>query len=228
MQSRDQLILDHIGRYRLSLRPVLDHLFFTGDSSGCGNVLNRLMRDNYIRAREGLPKRRRYYQLTRRGAEGRVPLDRCRLLRGQTLRSCLGILWFCCMTDGARRRLEIHELERIFDPPPTGPHCGERGQVNRIYRVRVVGTKTRPNTLVQSLRQLIREAHATPKLGAWLQNRNYGFAVLAERKERVEQLGRVINRARLNEHAHILTAEVPGAQNLARSLALWKKNNSRP
>ena len=131
------------------------------------------------------------------------------------------------MIDCARRRLESHELARFFTQAPTGAHCGERGKVNRIYRVRVVGPKTRPNTLIQSLRELIRKAHETPKLAAWLHNRNYGFAILAERKERIEQLGRAIRRAHLDEHAQILIEEVPGPESLSRSIALWQRNNSR-
>ena len=87
MEPRDAKILNHIGRYRLTLRPVLDRNFFSTDSSGCGNVLARLIRRGYIQPRIGLPKRRRYYQLTSRGAEGRVAVARTRILRGQTTRN---------------------------------------------------------------------------------------------------------------------------------------------
>ena len=106
MQERDEKILDHIGRYRLTLRPVLDCLFFADDSSGCGNVLTRLIQQGYVQARQVLPRRRCYYQLTRMGAAGRVPESRTRPLHGQALRTWLGILWFCFMEERRRRLLE--------------------------------------------------------------------------------------------------------------------------
>jgi len=202
----------------------MDHSFFGGDSSGCGIVLNRLMRDGYVRARDGLPKRRRYYQLTRRGAEGRVSLDRTRPLRGQTLRGCLGILWFCCMMGCARHRLEKHELERVFDPPPTGPHCIERGSTNRIFRCRVVSTKTRADALMKALRIQIEAATSGPKMKAWLRSKNYSLAILAEQL-RVRELERAVGRSGLRGFAHIIVVGVPSPQDLAKVISSWRKSS---
>ena len=114
LQPRDQKILDHIGRYRMTLRPVLDRLFFADESSGCGNVLKRLIDAGLVTARDGLPSKRRYYQLTAKGAEGRVPLGRTKPMRAQSLRSAIAILWFCTMGDSPRTRIESWELRDIL------------------------------------------------------------------------------------------------------------------
>ena len=49
-REREDNILDHIGRYRITLRAVLERLFFEGAS--CNNVVQRLVRQGKIRARE--------------------------------------------------------------------------------------------------------------------------------------------------------------------------------
>ena len=41
MDKRDELILDHIGRYTISIRRIIEDLFFEGGS--CGNALDRLV-----------------------------------------------------------------------------------------------------------------------------------------------------------------------------------------
>ncbi len=224
MPERDERILNHIGRYRMTLRPVLDHVFFERESSGCGNVINNLIRKGLVRSRSGLPNRRNYYQLTRAGAEGRVPLDRTRDQRGQTLRTNLGVLWYCCMLNRPRRRLEKHELAKVFEPPPTGPHCIERGEVNRIYRCRVVGTKTRVDALMKAIRIRIDAANDHPKLKNWIESENYAFVLLVEQL-RVQQLEQALHQSRLRELARIVVARVPSPQDLSTVTASWQKRS---
>ncbi len=222
MEDRDGKILDHIGRYRLTLRPVLDRLFFAQDSSGCGNVLARLIAQGYVQARQVLPRRRCYYQLTKLGAAGRVPESRARPLRGQALRTWLGVLWFCCMQGGKRRLLELAELSQALPGPPPGIHVVEAGEGYRVFHVRVVGLRAKTGYVVRQVLQDMKVAMQQPKLAAWVRNRDYGFAVLAERP-RVTPILDLVRRNRLDEHARVTVVPVPGPHSLQKELSLCSK-----
>lgn len=213
--ERDDQILAHIGRYRLTVRPVLDRLFFAADSSGCGNVLVRLMRAGFVRSRP-LAGRQCYYQLTEKGAAGRVPDGRSREIRGQALRADLSILWFCCMQTTRRQRLEQEETARLFSELRRVPHAIEPGATNRLFRLRVVGPRTRPGQIVREIRRHVFAAGQAEdgRLAAWIQSRFYAFAVLAERAERIKAIRQAAQRAGLDGIARVDVIEVPDRHQL--------------
>ena len=218
MGPKDDEILRHIGRYRLSIRPVMDRVFFPDVASGCRNAIDRLHQQGLVRSRR-LVGPHRYYQLTPRGAEGRVSVYRTEPLRAQAIQNSLGVLWFCFMSERLRRRLETLELAGTFEDPPGGLHCTEAGDEPCLYRVRVLSRKTRVATLLPDLREYIRKAGEKPssKLAVWLRSRHYGFAVLAERG-RIEQVNMAIDRTRLGAYARIIVEEVPGPQSIGETL----------
>lgn len=222
MQDRDERILEHVARYRLTLRPVLDRLFFADDSSGCGNVLKRLIEQGYLQPRHVLPRRRCYYQLTRLGAMGRAPESRTRPLRGQALRTWLGVLWFCCVEEGQRRVLEPWELAGVLAKPPQGIHVAEAKNKYRLFRVRVIGLRAKTGYVIRRLRRDITTAMQDPTLAGWVRNGDYAFAILAERT-RIPQIRDRLRREQLNEHAHITVLCVPGPHSLQKELSTcWR------
>lgn len=219
LQPRDEKVLDHIGRYRITLRPVLDQVFFASESSGSGNILQRLMRGGYVTAREGLPGRRRYYQLTAKGAEGRVSLERTKPIRAQALRSLIAVLWFCHMLQTRAHRLEKWELREAFeeqDPPP-GTHCAVPGNALTVYRVQVPGTRTKPAAIISALKENLQDSFKCPLLKHWIKDRRYGFAILAE-SERASELRSAVNKHQITKYAPILVESVPSPQTLARAI----------
>jgi hypothetical protein len=218
LQARDQKILDHIARYRITLRPVLDHVFFHTESSGSGNVLQRLLKGGYITARDGLPGKRRYYQLTAKGAAGRVSIERTKPIRAQALRSHIAILWFCTMGEARRLRLETWELRDLLkEHAPEGRHCAVPGSPLRLFRVQVPGTRTRPPAVISALKDNIQESHRNPLLKLWMKDSLYGFAILAE-AERAAELRSAAAQHKLHRYAPILVESVPSPQTLARAI----------
>ncbi len=218
LQPRDEKMLDHIGRYRVTLRPVLDHLFFCDESSGCGNVIKRLLASGYITAREGLPAKRRYYQLTAVGAEGRVPLGRTKPMRAQSLRSALAILWFCAMNETPRLRLETWELRDILDADlPAGKHCAQPGDPLKLFRVQIPSGRTKTAGVINALKDHLEESFTHAVIKRWAKDRRYGFAILAE-AERVPELRAAVAKHGLNRYASILVEPVPSPQTLTRAL----------
>lgn len=218
LQDRDERILDHIARYRLTLRPVLDHVFFDPGSTGAGNVLQRLLGAGLIVARDGLPGRRRYYQLTAKGAAGRVSQERTKPMRAQALRSALAVLWFCHMLETRRRKIEKWELRDLLDgDPPPGTHCIEGRESPRLLRVQAPGPRTKPAAIVAGCKENIADARRHPIMKFWLKERRYGLAVLCEH-ERAAEIRSAIARHKLGQQAAITVEAVPGPHTLARAI----------
>src|SRR3972149_107866 len=95
MEDRDLSILRHVGLYRITLRPVLERLFFAGGSWGA--VLQRLRSDGWLQAGK-FPRNVSYYQLTPKAAAYlALPLSRATPFGAQALHKHLAILWFCWM-----------------------------------------------------------------------------------------------------------------------------------
>ncbi len=201
--DRDERILRHIGLYRITLRPVLSRLFFDGGNPG--NVIQRLVAEGRIQARAGLPNRLSYYQLTVAEARARgLPEARARPPRGQALPAHLGTLWFCCVEGQGRTRLEHNELRQLFGNRfPNGPHCIEGGSVPKIVRVHTITPRASLSTAVRMLGRRIERFRESTVLGAWVRNRQYCIAILADEPGRVERLRRSLHERGLNRRAEI-------------------------
>jgi hypothetical protein len=209
MPSRDDDMLDHIGLYRISLRSVLERLFF--DGGNCGNVIQRLIKQRRIQSMAGLPGSLAYYQLTLGEARRRnVPQDRGRAFGPGALATHLAILWFCCVTSSPRRRLEGAELRDLFGRIPSGcPHVGQGGSKPCVYRVHVVSSRTRPADIIKRLRVEIDNATRDPRLHPWIAGERYAFAVLTDTQARADALDRAIRRAELDRRARVHCQKVP-------------------
>jgi len=209
MPSRDDDILDHIGLYRISLRFVIERLFFEG--MNCGNVIQRLIKQKRVLSMAGLPGSLAYYQLTLGEARRRnLPQDRGRAFGPRALATHLAILWFCSVTQVPRRRLEAAELRDLFDRVPSGcPHVGQGGPKPRVYRVYVVSSGTRIADVIKRLRSEIGSTLRKPPLGAWTAGGRYVFALLTDAAPRAEALARAVERAELHQRAQILCDGVP-------------------
>lgn len=216
MSERDDRILTHIGLYQISLRCVIEEVFFEGGN--CGNVLQRLIEAKRLQAREGLPGRLSYYQLTRTEAPRYgFPESRARALQNQALHTSLAVLWFCNMAESKRHRLEQSEVERIFpEKAPVAIHCIERsGESHRLFRVKVTDPATEDTTLVRSLRKLVSETAALPGLRLWMETGRYAFAILTETKTRAERIQQVIAADEfLSSSAQFLVETAPGVRTL--------------
>ena len=220
MSDRDDQILAHIGLYQLSLRCVLESQFFEGGN--CGNVMQRLVTDQKVQRRDGLPGRLVYYQLTRAEAKRReLPESRARALQNQALHSALAVLWFCSFGDRPRHRLEVSEVTQVLsDQLPTAIHCIERGsEQHRILRMKVVDPESDDRTLLRSLRRTIHQTIEVPGLRPWIQTGRYAFAVLTETAARVERIRKVIQSDEtLSSLATFVVEQAPGVRTLSQAI----------
>ncbi len=185
MEKRDLAILRHVGLYRITLRPVLERVIFEGRS--CGAVLQRLRSEGLLQVGK-FPRNVSYYQLTPKAAALlALPVSRATPFGAQALHTHLGILWFCCMGQARRYRLEPDKLARLF-PKQTlpGDHCidEEKQDKPRIYRIYVPDAHAAMRNVIREIRTNFRESTAIRELDKWVEGHRYAFAILVETPER--------------------------------------------
>lgn len=223
MEPRDRKILQHIGLYRISLRPVLERLFFDGRSSG--NVVQRLRDAGHI-ALAKLPGRVSYYRLSGKGAELlQLPRSRAVAFGAQALQTHLALLWFCCMGDGRRFRTNAEELSKLFpEDPPKGDHCAEPGERIRLYQVYVPGPDTPVRRIIREVRKRFYAARLDTQLSRWIDGRLYSFAILVDSDERRKAVRAALKKAPENEEpliaqAYFRVEAVPGVRTIKDAFA---------
>jgi len=195
--ARDDEVLKHIGLYRVSLRAVIEDLYFDGRT--CDHVIQRLLDEGRISAFSGLPGSLSYYQLTLSEARRRLlPDDRTRPHKPAALRRALAVLWYCCTAQQRRLRLERHQLGTLFGRGGGfgRPHVAELASDNssRVYRVFAPGDGALDGRLVKTLRREAAAAAAHARLGAWVQAGTFGFAVLVPSEGRRRRLAVLLER----------------------------------
>src|SRR5262249_18061620 len=190
MTKRDEKITKHIGRYRVSTRAVISHLFFA--DKNCDHVVQRLLDVNRIRAFAGLPGGLSYYQLTISEARRLgLPPHRANPHHAAGLREALAVLWFCCMAGEKRKRLERTGIKKLFGRGKGfgKPHCAEeRGGERVVYRIFAPGPNSRLDYRVRTLRDECRVVLEHPKLAQWALAGVFRFAVLVETPGRLEKV----------------------------------------
>ncbi len=210
--ARDDLLLNHVGLYWVTTRSVLCRLFFP--SGNPGNVLQRLRTQGLLCERP-LGGGLHYYQLTRDGARYRVPLKRAAPLGERALEKHLAVLHFSCATNTPRRRLEYAELVQFFGArgplSPQAPHClDDVAEARRIHRLYVPSARTKPGTLLGSIRADIDEALAAPgNLPEYVRGRTYDFSILVDTAPWAQVLEGTIKRLGLWREAAVNVYQVP-------------------
>ncbi len=216
--TRDEKILEHLGRYRISLRPILERLFFDGRTSG--NVIQRLLKSGRIHSREGLPNRIRYYQLTMSEARKRsIPVGRSEPYAAQALNVHLGVLWLCCVEKANCHRVEEKALKDRFEQTLRGPLCIERdGDSHKMLHVRVATADTEDTNLLRSLRGDINDALDRPDLAKPMTAGQFAFVVLVDTLARKRSLSKTLAEHELSELADIQIHFAPSHETLAQAL----------
>lgn len=225
MLSRDERILKHVALYRISIRAVIEHLYFEGRS--CDDVINRLASKERLLTVSKLPNRVSYYRLSLSAARARGVQENRALTKGvqtRSLRRALAMLWFCCMGERQRHRIERNILTQMLGRAPgLGiPHCWELldQETKLVYRVYTPGPNTPPDDVVRMLQIDGEKAIADPKLAPLVIARRYVFAVLVENADRKITLSKQINNASLQVPASIHV--VPDVHDLAEAIRAHK------
>jgi hypothetical protein len=219
MLERDEEILKHVGRYGVTVRAVLEELFFPDTS--CDNVLGRLIKEGRLISSGKIPGGLSCYQLSLSEARRRlVPDHRTRPKKGRALREALQVLVFCCLGEKRRPRIERRNVGKNFgNAKGSGkPHCAEvDGDSSIIYRIYAPGPNSTNSYLLKTLREDYAAAQNSPKLREWIEGGAFGFAVLIQSEKRKELILTQIERHGPTE-IPILVEVVPGLSTFAEFL----------
>lgn len=231
LTDRQQGILRHLARYEITLRPVLDRLFYDGRRDGCEPDLQALSQQGYLASQaNAIPEPTdpstlySYYHLTRKACRAiGASESRCRNKGGESLSRALAFLWFCVMKDRRRHRLETRELADIFGVDSTfhlvrgapaalklhGYHCLDQEPSGRFRVLNLYATKTSPTETLRELRKRIEEVRQVEVLEQALEAHEYGFAVLAPSVAMRDSLHRQLLEARPKLGALCLVTVAP-------------------
>lgn len=229
-QERRDLVLRHIARYGLTLRAVLEKLFYLGHEKQLDRDLERMREYGWISVTPNAvpePKepqtRYSYYQMTSLGARRiGAAKGRSRAIGGEALSRNLAFLWFCCMSSQLRHRLEYEDLVDIFGHSNVfaesaygkeevrlrGFHCldreGDRFRVLNMYapRTTVSDTAVELRKRIRDLRSIALVSEATDSL-------RYGFAVLVETAQLRDQLRHELAKTLAPEGVSFLVTQAP-------------------
>jgi hypothetical protein len=197
MNNQDDLILDHIARYTISIRKVIERLFFKGAS--CGNALDRLVDKQLIqRVAKALEGNYSYYQLTTKAARTlNLPLNKALPKGESSLAQNLAALWFACESSLSRKRLTDGELEKLFGIPPgqnvvyVAQNGGEEDTT--VFRLFVPSESARVKKgYLQALRKSAFQDLEDKRLLPWIERGTYSYAILVHNSFRKEELERLI------------------------------------
>lgn len=198
METRDEVILDHLGRYTISIKRVIDEYCLGGGSSQ--KSIARLTRANLVQAiDEGLVGNFRYFQLTQKGAKSRgIPVNRTRGKDAKGLASDLAALWFSCMGPVPRKRLTAEELATLFGTAPKGNNviyvAQSDGDDSTVFRLFIPGEDTLLKAAISNMKKSAFDAASDERLLPWIERGTFRFAVLVQNENRREEAARLIRK----------------------------------
>jgi len=226
MEDVDLKILHHIGRYTITLRRVLQVLFFDGGSAE--GALKRLERLGYIqRVERQLPGNFSYYQLKKKGAAViNVSENRAKPKEAKGLAQDLAALWFSCMGDRPRRRLVDTELRALFGAPKGGNviHVAQAEEGPNVCRLFIPEADSNLERYTPTLKRAAHQACADEKLIRWIERGTYQFAVLLTNDDRKAKLAELIRAGEFPD-LRIQLAIAPSPRELPLFISPEKENS---
>lgn len=222
----DELLLEHIGRYRISFPKIMQKVF-----DGQGDVsatLRTLTKDNSIKSlgtREGYGNvlgGHTAYQLTAQGA-ARVGMSnkRAKKLNENTLEQSFRVLWLCCMGDAQFSCLMEKHLLQLFGSElgaRNNAYCIERNGKRRVYKIRLLGLKSKDAYALRETEKDLLESADTPGLKEFVEHGRYGNLIVVSQPEHRKRLEENIRKRKLCELGHVRTALVPDLNEIREAL----------
>lgn len=218
-------VLDHIGRYRISLRDVISKRYLEGGDSA--NIIKKLVQDGLIVARDRasghhLPGGLTYYQLTTQGArKAEFPISRTKPLTS-TLPQYLAFLWFCCMDSKRRELISSELLNRCIQHPPdaaSGHYAIQKTENGPMfYRLFYLG-KSKDSYAIKNVSEAFDSAQEHPELSILIKRKLFRPTILVNQLGRKKALRTLFNQKLTGQHIQAVKIDVvPSIENLTRAL----------
>lgn len=229
LQDRDRAILYHVCRYRLSINPVLEQLFFRNVKTR-NTIVQRLREQGLLSVQEkafGANRAMSYYfpsemLLTRAG----FPSSRAKPLTEQDLNVSLAVLGFCCLSGRDRLRLDREEVASLLGIQADAPLFADAaiddvapvssafvvesaGEASVLYEVSVPSSTRTVQHLFEHVEERIGKARDNEHLRTWLKEERYGFAILVDQQKKQVALSRRLEVEGIQRQAKVLVEVAP-------------------
>jgi len=194
--SRAERVLDHIATYGLTITSIVSRLFCDNSQSKTQNLFRKLHERSLVVAytldrTAGL----KYYVLSVKGSEGRVPFVGVGKLSGKSVHTAVSVLCFCHGQPDAsgaktiRRRVSLEELEREpslgFSPKSKrAPYVIEQSPEQYIGRAIVPGPQALPSYAINEISRDARRLTGLAEARKWLATGGYRYVVLVQSEAR--------------------------------------------
>lgn len=190
LNDRDYEIFEHIMRYRMTTREVLQPLFFSdSETNAVTKVVSRLVSQEYLRRYEMYPQRS-YYVL---GPEATkllgLPMKRFEPLGPLALAREFATLIFCCLAKEKRVRFTVHEVHKLqtelIQPKLDSSHyyLDNDDTTTRLAHIRVdCGGSV--DHIVRKCRQDVARRERLPAFAPYINNRRFLIALVTAREEK--------------------------------------------
>jgi len=216
-QTLSALLLDHIGKYRISFLKVMERIY--GGEGDVSATVQSLVKRKLIKP---LGKAEGFgsvlgshvaYQLTKAGAaQAGITDKRTKKLNEITLGSSFRVLWLCCMGQDRFALLTEKHLLKLFESPlsvKNNAYCIEIAEKPRVYRIRPVSATSSDAYVLRATREDLQDCAEIPILKEFVEHGRYGNLLMASKPERCKRLEERINAQGLKNLGHVRVVQVP-------------------
>ncbi len=216
-EKLSELLLEHIGRYRISFLKVMEKVY--GGQGAVAGAVQALEEANLIKPlgkKEGFGSalaNHTAYQLTTTGA-ARIGITerRAKKLTENTLEPSFRVLWLCCMGEERFARLGEAQLKELFNSPlgaKCNNYCIEIGGNRRVYRIRLLSAESTDERILRETRKDLLECAEVPILKDFVEHGRYGNLLVVSKPERCKRLEERISKQGLRNLGQVRVALVP-------------------
>lgn len=211
------LILEHIGRYRISFLPTLERVF--GELGSVRSEIVSLKKSGLIKTcgpNDGYGSilgGYTAYQLTPKGTtHAGVSRKRSKKLNENALEASFRLLWLCCMNKRRYARLEEVHLTQLFGHPLKSkdcPYCIEAKGKRTVYRVRFLGENSNDDNALLETRHDLIAASKIDTVDEFVRHRRYGNLLAVSKSERRKRIEDRIRKKSLKSLGTVRVEIVP-------------------
>lgn len=210
--GRDDEILDHVMRYRITTPAVLHRLFFDdSDRNAVTKVTSRLCQQGYLASYE-LYGSNVYFALGKNGARWKgLRATLVKPLGRQALYREFGVLAFCCLQPTLRERQRFSEIARN-QPQIIAPHIDsshyyvdhdESGSLTRLGCIWVEAGGSADHVVRIVRQKIVEPRQAVPALRQAIQQGGFVVAIVTYHEEKRQQIIHALKSLQTTVHFRI-------------------------
>ena len=222
----DTALLEHVGRYRISFRCIMERLF--GQNSSPTPHIKKLARAKLIASDQGGKSEYAVWHLTYSGCRAAgVPKDRAEVLqRERSLPEAFKVLWLCCVHEPKLTRLDDAHVRGLLGDDITTRnrvYCADTDDY-RLWRVHIPSDRTAVESVLKNIREDYRALKKLPGSEKFFRTRRYGSLILVTKEQRANRFKLHLKECDLHKTGPVKNAVVPAWDERHLRLKEWTRD----